>query len=89
MEAVIPNDVLKHLQQLTNGERNPFAGGFTVAQVVAHFGISADQARELVRQLLREGRIYSRRQGVSQEIANRMGYLNGCSVPVYYFTKEA
>jgi len=89
MEALIPEDVLEHLESLTNAERNPFAGGFTVAQVADQFDISADLARDLVRQLLREGRLFSKRQGLSQELANRFGYLNGCSIPVYYLIKES
>lgn len=89
MEAMIPDDVLHHLEQLSRADRNPFAGGFTTAQVAERFDISADFARDLVRQLLREGKLYSRRQGLSQDTANRLGYLAGCSIPVYYPIKEA
>lgn len=89
METVIPPKVLEHLTELASGSRNPFAGGFTTLQVAEHLDITTDAAREVVRRLLKNGMITGRRQGISQEIAQRFGYLAGCSVPVYYLKKEA
>ena len=44
-------------------------------------GLTQTKARNVLRQLIVEGKLYSRRVGINQDDAQELGYLSGCSVP--------
>jgi len=85
METVIPAEVLKHLREIAAKRDDPLHGAFTLQQAADAMQLPRPKAREVLRQLLVDGKLYSRRVGIPQEMAQEMGYLSGCSVPAFFF----
>ena len=85
METVIPAEVLKHLREIAHQKTDPLGGGYTQAQAAEAMGLTQTKARNVLRQLIVEGKLYSRRVGINQDDAQELGYLSGCSVPAYFF----
>lgn len=88
MESVIPQAVIEHLREIAR-KQTSFAGAFTTKMLCEEMDISDERARDLLRQLMREGRIQRRRISISDDDAWGMGYLGATSVIAYDWVDDA
>lgn len=86
MDCVIPQEVLDHIRELADRESS-LEGLFTRRQMEDELGVSAKKARDLIRLMLRDGHIRSRRVAISDEQAIELGYLGGTGLRCYEFVQ--
>lgn len=86
---VTESEILERLRELAaQPEGHPLAGRFTVRQVADGLGLTANEARDFVRDLLQQGRVEPSRVSLTDEQAWAMGWLQASSVVCYRLLPE-
>ena len=84
MDTVIPNEVMKYLEEL-HEEQHDLEGWWRSEDFREETGFGRLKAGRVLREMLREGRVETRRFNLSDAQAKGIGLLGGAGVRFYRF----
>jgi len=87
MDRIIPDDVIAHLREVAHKEKS-LDGLLITRHVAQELDIHQDRAREMIRELVSEGKLRPRRVALTDEQAIAVGYLGGCGVICYEWVDQ-